>query len=734
MNKWIGSLLLTLLFMRSDQIASFSSISQAVAYAETLDQNNMPDNDSFLNPSFTKVNYHQVSKGFMKYTSWLLELLGLKKQPLWRPADLATAVEKATAQFLIYKKTTPYGLLLEAQPENRFYIFGDLNGAFHSLIRYLSFLKQQGVIEDSLKLIHPSSYLIFNGNAIDKSPYSAETLTLIADLMVKNPGNILYIIGKDETKNYWKNQSFSKELSIKAPALPKESITTFFETLPSAVFIKTEDERFIQISWYNKTYTTSFPLNTKIPPNQLLSVALNETSRPSTLIIDARITGVDRTISYQETNGLEHVASQKGQAVWSVFSSPTLVHKKLYNFHHDAFVELIPAQKFDAWKIVLINRDTQTKEPFKTSSFSLLTEGTSTLTKAPLIFGSTLDLSKTSAPLGKRLQEGIELRFRKQNMQGGVKGHPLKIIFLDDNYTPRRSKQNVELLMTSYGTSTIFCPLGTPTTEAFLPLAEQKKIVILFPCTGAPIFRKPTLTNVINLRASYAREAEALVHYAFTTLRGRKFALFYQDDSYGQGPLYAAQAALKKLGIKDWVETPYLRNNPNIEGAAQKIVNFNPDVILFFSTPGPSGSLIHKLGVNKISTTILMGISFLTDVFRSFLAKKGLNLIMSQVMPNYNNTSIEIIKEYHEDMKKLNPDGKLSADSLEGYINASVLIEILTKMKLPFTQESLIHTIESLKNYPYKGLILNFNPETRELLKNVWIDPGKGENWILSTS
>ncbi len=202
--------------------------------------------------------------------------------------------------------------------------------------------------------------------------------------------------------------------------------------------------------------------------------------------------------------------------------------------------------------------------------------------KQPFTFGCTLDLSKTSAPLGKRLREGIELRINKENLQGGIKGHPLKIIFLDDNYTPRLAKQNVETFISQYHTSTIVCPLGTPTTEAYLPLAVEKKIAIIFPYTGALIFRKPTLSHVVNLRPSYAKEAQALITYAYTALQGRKFAIFYQDDSYGMGPLLAAREALKKYGISSWVEAPYLRNNPNIDEPAKKILNFNPDVILFF--------------------------------------------------------------------------------------------------------------------------------------------------------
>ena len=47
----------------------------------------------------------------------------------------------------------------------------------------------------------------------------------------------------------------------------------------------------------------------------------------------------------------------------------------------------------------------------------------------------------------------------------------------------------------------------------------------------------------------------------------------------------------------------------------------------------------------------------------------------------------------------------------------------------PYTTDKIIQAIESMKSYPFKGLILNFDPETRELSKQVWIDNGE-KHWL----
>ena len=79
------------------------------------------------------------------------------------------------------------------------------------------------------------------------------------------------------------------------------------------------------------------------------------------------------------------------------------------------------------------------------------------------------------------------------------------------------------------------------------------------------------------------------------------------------------------------------------------------------------------------------------------LRSKRLELIMARVMPNPEVPNLEIIRNYQEDMKRYNPTGMLSVDSLEGYLNVDVLIHILRSIEGPLTDEAIIQKIEQIK-------------------------------------
>ena len=68
------------------------------------------------------------------------------------------------------------------------------------------------------------------------------------------------------------------------------------------------------------------------------------------------------------------------------------------------------------------------------------------------------------------------------------------------------------------------------------------------------------------------------------------------------------------------------------------------------------------------------------------------------------------------------------AFALEGFIAASLMMMILEKAP-DLSNESLVKTITAMKDGSYKGLKLNFNPQTRELVHMLWIDTGAPE-WI----
>ena len=71
------------------------------------------------------------------------------------------------------------------------------------------------------------------------------------------------------------------------------------------------------------------------------------------------------------------------------------------------------------------------------------------------------------------------------NEQGGVAGHKIDFISLDDNYSPPKTVEQIRRLVEEEKVAFTFATLGTPTNSAIVRYMNQKKVPQLFVSTGA---------------------------------------------------------------------------------------------------------------------------------------------------------------------------------------------------------------------------------------------------------
>ena len=75
--------------------------------------------------------------------------------------------------------------------------------------------------------------------------------------------------------------------------------------------------------------------------------------------------------------------------------------------------------------------------------------------------------------------------FDMVNEQGGVAGHKINFISLDDNYSPPKTVEQIRRLVEEDKVAFTFGTLGTPTNSAIVRYMNQKKVPHLFVSTGA---------------------------------------------------------------------------------------------------------------------------------------------------------------------------------------------------------------------------------------------------------
>ena len=744
MNQITPRLLLFIFFLgvfTSIKSLSFTTLSAAQAYAKASPEYVKPDNKDWLRPDFYSFHKSIMPNLFQR----ALVRLGWPTKH-WDWHNFENLLKQVVAVRDQNGFKGDFAERFKPNKGDKFIIWGDLYSAFHSLVRDLTFLQQQGVVDNNLKIVNPHYYFVFNGNVIEGSPYVLETLTLVLRLMQANPSHVFYTRGYHESEERWHNFELMREFKVRlgqqtgryTPIF--DLLERFFQSLPIALYLTQEKEDEI-----NVVIISSSDRITKLFEERslagLLKVKENrgyfkyETSRndlEKPLHLRAFITGEDRSVSFSVTEGLTLIGAIEGATRWMVFSSPTERNQHLYKFFFDAFAQLDVTNGMSDWTISLYNQQVPELNGFKeTARYNLETgrkvrEKEQRIKEKEFFFSATMDLSKGASPIGKRVKEGLQLAFSKERAEKTVPGIILQLTTVDDEYTPQKTRAAVEDFM-SKNLNMVIGSQGSASLESYLDLIKEGRILVLFPFSGAPLFRKPDLRYLVHYRGSYIREGEELVKYALKDLKAKKIAIFYQDDAFGRGALEGARRALKKVGITNFLEVPHERNVINYKKQIAKIRDYNPDTILFSTNTLAIRGLIRQMGVQYFAGKKLLGLSVYEDAFERFLKDKGLSFILIRMVPDPAISKLRIAKEYRQWADKKN----ISYDkvSFEQFINANILFEILRKIEGDITKEKIIEVAEGLKDYPFKGLVLDFNPETRELSDTLWIDTGTGE-WI----
>lgn len=334
--------------------------------------------------------------------------------------------------------------------------------------------------------------------------------------------------------------------------------------------------------------------------------------------------------------------------------------------------------------------------------------------------GQTLDLTRNIKQLGTPVRDGINMAFNELKSKGGINGSTIDLISLDDGYDPKRARKNVETFIKN-NIDIILAPVGSVTFESFQDLIEQKKVLALFAMAAAS---KP-LPYTVRLRVTYFREAKTLADYVFTKYSPKKYVLFYQDDAFGLECLRGVKELLKRVGEDRYVEVPYDRSTSDFETQAAIIKNSGADAIGLLATATSAMNLIRQLGTTFFYEKIIFGLHPLQETqFVKFVEREQLKCVISNnSVPNFRATNIEIVKEFNIQAEKQNV--QLSAGALYGYIAGSFFIDCLKRLKVPLSKESLLEVLENIKDYDFKGLLMNFDPVNRELLSSVWINDNK---------
>lgn len=332
------------------------------------------------------------------------------------------------------------------------------------------------------------------------------------------------------------------------------------------------------------------------------------------------------------------------------------------------------------------------------------------VTDTQIVIGQSAPLTGPAAQLGIRLRMGIEAYFKSANADGGVAGRSLQLVSLDDGYEPPRTVANTRKFIDDGNVFALLGYVGTPTTLAAKPLIDDAGIPLVGPFTGAMGLRTPVDPNIFNIRASYDDETRKIVDQ-FLFLGLKKIAVFYQDDAYGMAGLTGVQKALAAHGLKPIATGTIKRNTVDVAAALASILPARPDLIVEVGTYAEVAAF-NKAAVDKGYGGQFANLSFVgSEALAKALGPAGNGVIITQVVPFPFSTVTPLVREYQAAMIAAGHKNDYDFTSLEGYIDAKVLVQALRKAGKTLTRASLVAALDGMHSDDLGGFVVRFAPD-----------------------
>lgn len=326
-------------------------------------------------------------------------------------------------------------------------------------------------------------------------------------------------------------------------------------------------------------------------------------------------------------------------------------------------------------------------------------------------FGQSAALTGPSAALGQGMKLGIEAAFKEANDAGGIHGRMLKLEPLDDQYETDPAFDNTRKLIEEEQVFALIGAVGTPTSRAALPLAEEAEVPFIAPFTGAQLLREDDLTQVLNFRASYHEETEKMVELLSDAGKTR-VAVLYQNDSYGNDGLEGVKAAVAgQTGVELVASWYYRRNTTAINSAAFRISEANPNAVIIIGGYQPAAGIIEKLRMKMEPDPTFVAVSFVgSNALANELGSDGEGVYVTQVVPLPTDTNSMVAANYRSALATYYPQETPGFISLEGYIAGRLAIERLEACGANLSRECFLNALDSSTTVTIDDLTLQFGP------------------------
>lgn len=334
-----------------------------------------------------------------------------------------------------------------------------------------------------------------------------------------------------------------------------------------------------------------------------------------------------------------------------------------------------------------------------------------------IVLGQTTTLTGILAQQGQANSMASRAYFEQINAQGGIHGRKIRLVTLDDGYNAEKAVANVKQLLEKEEPVALFGIIGTPATTAIMPIVESVGIVNFAPYTGSEALRQSTSRWLYHVRAGYSDETAKIVDHI--ALRGIKdIGAVYQNNAFGKESVANLERILAERKLKLSVSAPIANDFKDVDNAVKTISAANPKTVLLITAGQPTVEFIKAYN-KQVTGTQYFALSVMSSQASiNALGKDGVGVVVSQVAPFPFSGTSPLVREYQKLMASSGIK-ELSYSSIEGFVNAKIMVEALRRAGKNLTREKLAEALDSMRKVDIGGYVVNYSKDNHQGLREV---------------
>ena len=216
-----------------------------------------------------------------------------------------------------------------------------------------------------------------------------------------------------------------------------------------------------------------------------------------------------------------------------------------------------------------------------------------------LIGGAISQTGRYAEPAGRQVNS-IKLWVDEVNGRGGLLGHKINLLLLDDKSDTQTAIKLYEKLITEDKVDVLLAPYSSGITEAVANVNERYKMpFVAYGAASTPIWEKGRkyIFNIVAVAEDYQKGA---VHLA-KQIGVKKIAIIGEDSLFPRQAAKGAREWAKKLGIEVVLEENYPLKQTDFTALLQKIKASGAEAIISNSYFADAAAQLRQLREQNIN-------------------------------------------------------------------------------------------------------------------------------------